>query len=87
MSSKAQSAPTAGADYLNERDAAAFLGVSRRTLYLSRFRGRLMGVPCPPPHLKVGQAIRYRRADLVAWIEGHAIERRASAASLVPAGQ
>ncbi|MBT3509302.1 MAG: helix-turn-helix domain-containing protein [Nitrospina sp.] len=56
-------------DYLNEllkeEDAAEFLGVSVRTLQGWRFKGG------GPKFIKIShRAIRYRRKDLIEWIEG-----------------
>lgn len=49
---------------LDARNAAAFLGVSLRTLYALRASGEL------PPPVQLGERIvRYRRADLVAFTE------------------
>jgi excisionase family DNA binding protein len=48
---------------LNELEAAARLGLSHRTLQMWRVRG------IGPRFLKVGRAVRYRLADLEAWLE------------------
>ena len=49
---------------LDAKNAAAFLGVSLRTLYALRASGDL------PPPVQLGERIvRYRRADLVAFTE------------------
>jgi excisionase family DNA binding protein len=48
---------------LNELEAAARLGLSHRTLQMWRVRG--IG-PC---FLKVGRSVRYRPADVDAWLE------------------
>ncbi|PTB98946.1 hypothetical protein C9993_05560 [Marinobacter sp. Z-F4-2] len=65
-------------DYLTEKDAAAYLGVSPNTMRLSRYRGRLLGVSDTPTWLRVGTRVMYRRADLRAWLESHAVEQGAS---------
>jgi len=52
---------------LREQDAADFLSLSVRTL--QSWRIRLAG----PPFVQVGRAVRYRRRDLVAWIEANTI--------------
>jgi predicted DNA-binding transcriptional regulator AlpA len=49
---------------MQERDAAAFLGFSRRALEAWRSRGG------GPPFVRVSaRAVRYRRRDLIAWAE------------------
>jgi predicted DNA-binding transcriptional regulator AlpA len=47
---------------LNERQAAALLSVSHRTLQAWRLRGG------GPQYVKVGANVRYRPADLDAWL-------------------
>lgn len=46
---------------LNEQEAADFLSISFRTLQAWRVRGG------GPRFCKIGRAVRYRRADLVAF--------------------
>lgn len=48
---------------LNERLAARYLGVSAGTLRLWRSENR------SPRYFRAGKLIRFRRADLDAWIE------------------
>lgn len=59
---------------LREQDAADVLCLSVRTL--QSWRIRLAG----PPFVQVGRAVRYRRRDLIAWIDantyGGSTERR-----------
>lgn len=50
---------------LAEAHAAQLLSVSERTL--QAWRGRNAG----PPYVRAGRAIRYRRRDLIAWIEAN----------------
>ena len=50
-------------DLMNERDAAALLGLSAATLRAWRFQRR------GPAFARLGRAVRYRRADLVAFLE------------------
>lgn len=82
MSNKTQRLTEAHAagvsDYLTEKDAAAYIGVSPQTMRLSRYRGRLLGVSDTPTWLRVGTRVMYRRADLRAWLESHAVEQGAS---------
>jgi helix-turn-helix protein len=47
----------------SEKDAARFLSVSQRTLQAWRALGS------GPPYIKMGRAIRYCMADLIAWTE------------------
>jgi predicted DNA-binding transcriptional regulator AlpA len=52
-------------DLVDEHEAAAILGVSRQTIANWRWRG------LPPRFCKIGQRlVRYRRADLAAFIDG-----------------
>ena len=51
-------------DLLNEKEAAALLGVSPGTLSVWRSTGRYS-----LPFLKVGFLVKYRRSDLLAWLE------------------
>ncbi|MFB9265955.1 helix-turn-helix transcriptional regulator [Bradyrhizobium erythrophlei] len=59
---------------LREQAAADLLCLSVRTL--QSWRIRLAG----PPFVQVGRAVRYRRRDLIAWINantcGGSVERR-----------
>ena len=56
---------------LPEKDAARFLSVSQRTL--QAWRVSVVG----PPYIKMGsRAVRYRRRDLIAWIDANTIGRR-----------
>lgn len=54
----------AGADLLDDNAAAAILDVSPGTLSVWRSTGRYN-----LPFLKIGRKVRYRRADLFAWME------------------
>src|SRR5688572_17347528 len=49
-------------EYLNTRDAAAFLGISTKCLEAWRSKGE------GPPFTHVGRAVRYPIAQLRAWI-------------------
>ncbi len=58
---------------LNEKETAEFLGVSRRTLQGWRLAGT------GPKFVKVSsRSIRYRRRDLLAWVEGRTVEPEGS---------
>lgn len=52
---------------LPEVDAADFLRLSVRTLQSWRAKGT------GPAFIRAGRAIRYRRRDLVAWIEANVV--------------
>jgi len=52
---------------LKEEDAAHLLSLSVRTL--QAWRVRIAG----PPFVHVGRAVRYRRRDLIAWIDANTI--------------
>jgi hypothetical protein len=52
---------------LREQDAADFLCLSVRTL--QSWRIRLAG----PPFVQIGRAVRYRRRDLIAWIDANTV--------------
>lgn len=53
-----------GADLLDDNAAAAILDVSPGTLSVWRSTGRYA-----LPFVKIGRKVRYRRADLMAWLE------------------
>ena len=55
-------------DLLDERGAAAFLGVAPQTLRHWRAHARR-----PLPFVRIGRAIRYRRADLAAFVEAQRV--------------
>jgi len=50
---------------MTEREAAEFLGVAPATLRRWRVTGQ------PPIYVKLSRAVRYRRSDLLAFIEGN----------------
>jgi excisionase family DNA binding protein len=54
---------------LTEREAANLLSISSRTLQAWRSNGG------GPTFVRVGRVIRYRRSDLIAWIEKNASVR------------
>jgi len=57
----------------NEHDAAEVLGLSPGTLKAARL-GHLPNSPlCRLPHVRIGRSIRYRRADLHAFIEAQTV--------------
>lgn len=64
----------AGADLLDEQAAAALLTVAPGTLSVWRSVGRYN-----LPFIKIGRKVRYRRADLIAWLEKRTRETGATA--------
>jgi hypothetical protein len=56
---------------LREQDAADLLCLSVRTLQSWRFRR------AGPPFVQVGRAVRYRRRDLITWIDANTFGRPA----------
>jgi predicted DNA-binding transcriptional regulator AlpA len=69
-----QSIIEAGRDLLDEKAAAQFLDNSPGTLSVWRSTGRYN-----LPFIKIGRNVRYRRADLVAWLEKRTRETGATA--------
>ena len=69
-----QSIIEAGRDLLDEKAAAQFLDNSSGTLSVWRSTGRYN-----LPFIKIGRNVRYRRADLVAWLEKRTRETGATA--------
>jgi excisionase family DNA binding protein len=59
--------PTTTQDYLDPKEAADYLRSSTSTL--AKLRHRLKG----PAYTHIGTAIRYRRADLDAWMTAHLV--------------
>ena len=55
---------------LDNEGAAELLGISPTTLPRWRWAG------IGPAYLKLGRAIRYRRADLEAWLAGRFVSTR-----------
>lgn len=58
-------------ELLSARDAAAFLGIGERTLWKLANAGEI-----PAVRFGIGKrkSVRYRRGDLVDWIEKHSDE-------------
>jgi predicted DNA-binding transcriptional regulator AlpA len=51
-------------EYLKTKQAARYLGLSTQFLEIARHKGD------GPPYLKMSKAVRYKRSDLDAWMEG-----------------
>lgn len=58
---------------LNSRQASAYLGCSESVMRLWRSQGQ------GPRYFRAGKLIRYRRADLDAWIEARLCEPESAA--------
>lgn len=56
---------------LNEKDAAAILGWSIKTLQARRQRLQ------PPTYVKVGRSVRYKAADLAEFVEAGRVQPQA----------
>ena len=69
-----QSIIDATRDLLDEKEAARFLDNSPGTLSVWRSTGRYN-----LPFIKIGRNVRYRRADLEAWLEKRTRETGATA--------
>jgi excisionase family DNA binding protein len=69
-----RAAITPNPDLLDDIAAAALLDVSPGTLSVWRSTGRYN-----LPYLKIGRKVRYRRADLEAWLERRTHESGATA--------
>ncbi len=69
-----QSLIATGAELLDDHAAAAYLDVSPGTLSVWRSTGRYA-----LPFLKIGRKVRYRRADLDAWMATRLRESGATA--------
>lgn len=64
----------AGRDLLDEKAAAALLDIAPGTLSVWRSTGRYT-----LRFLKVGRKVRYRRADLLAWLDSRTRESGSTA--------
>lgn len=56
--------PLALGDLVDEREAAALLGLQVQTMRNWRWAGK------PPRYRKIGRCVRYHRADLAALVNG-----------------
>lgn len=60
-------------DLLSRKEAAQYLGVSENTLAIWKCTGRYQ-LPC----VKIGRLVKYRRADLDAFIERNVFVKEAA---------
>ena len=59
---------------VTEPEAARALGVHPGTLKAARLH-RLRANPLRDlPHIRIGRSVRYRRSDIVDWIEAHVVQ-------------
>jgi predicted DNA-binding transcriptional regulator AlpA len=56
--------PTPASEYLNTEQAATYLSLSAQYLEIARHKAD----GTSPPFIKLPRAVRYRRADLDAWM-------------------
>ena len=53
---------------LTEREAGAYIGMSRSFLAQSRMDGKRDNRTSAPPFIKIGRSVRYLREDLDVWL-------------------
>lgn len=63
---------------LNSRQASAYLGCSESVMRLWRSQGQ------GPRYFRAGKLIRYRRADLDAWIEARLCDPQSTSNAVAP---
>lgn len=56
----------------DEAGTAAYIGKPQRTLGQWRYIGK------GPKYVKIGNAVRYRKADVDAWLEGQTVDPSAA---------
>jgi predicted DNA-binding transcriptional regulator AlpA len=67
---QAMSAPLIGTEYLTLQQLARELGLSPRTL--ARWHVQRVG----PPRTCIGKLVLFRRASVLAWLQGHEENRK-----------
>jgi predicted DNA-binding transcriptional regulator AlpA len=60
---------------INEKEAAKLLALSPATLRIQRCTGATPNGLPKIPYIKIGRAVRYRRADIERYIDACAIAR------------
>lgn len=58
-----------GKKFINEKDAAIYIGMSTAFLRQARCHGQIGNRTPGPPYYKIGRAVRYSVEDLNAWLE------------------
>ncbi len=61
---------------ISQDDVCAMLKIGRSTLRECRAKRRAGDAGAAPPHVQVGQEIRYRESDVQSWITRHAVVTR-----------
>lgn len=56
-------------EFLNVQEAAVFLGISVDTIYSWTMRKQI-------PHYKLGRLVRFKRSELIAYMEGLRVEAK-----------
>lgn len=64
-----------GLTLLNEFAASRYIGMSTHFLRVARSRGVVGSSTPPPPHYKVGSAVKYSTADLDRWLSERRVDR------------
>jgi hypothetical protein len=59
---------------LTDIEAAVYIGLSAAFLRKGRCCGVLGNATPPPPYLRLGRAIRYRRSDLDRWLDARVVK-------------
>lgn len=54
---------------LTEKEAAAYIAMSRSFLAQARMEGRRKNRTPAPPYIKIGKSVRYLHDDLDAWLD------------------
>lgn len=57
----------------DEAEAADYLGIAQSTLKKSRIEGVRKGRIEPPPYVRLGRAITYRKNDLDSYLDRHRV--------------
>jgi hypothetical protein len=71
------SAPT----LLLEAEAAQYIRMSVPFLKAGRLNGTIGNRTPPPPHLKIGRAVRYDKRDLDSWLAARRVDPSARTAA------
>jgi predicted DNA-binding transcriptional regulator AlpA len=61
---------------LDTHSAAFFIGAKSQVLKLSRMKGEIYKGVKAPPFVKLGHTVRYKRADLEAWLDQQTTQQK-----------
>ncbi len=64
-----------GREFLDETSAARLIGMSVSFLKMARLRGNVGGRTPGPAYYKLGDRVRYDRADLETWLSAQRVDR------------